>query len=270
MMKLFRVISRLLLCIVVLSLILLGVYVYAFSPNDYTISSQEYISTKVSDNLNGMTIAYLSDVHLSDDESLEKFSKIVSKLNKYPFDMVVFGGDFFDGEVFSNTEISTLLKSIQCKYGKFALLGEKDEANKKQVTQIFNDGGFEVLNNEVRTIYYNEASFQFIASDGNYELDKDKMSNINLYVCFTHQPDTFSYYKDYVDLQISGHSNGGQIYIPFIGPLFKIDGASTYNHGTYVDSESTLIVSNGVSGPVSFPYKLFSRNQVNLITLKNK
>lgn len=268
-MKLFKVISRLILCVVVLSLILLGVYAYAFSPKDYTITSQEYISTKVSDNLNGMTIAYLSDINLSDDESLDRFTSMVQKLNKYPFDMVVFGGDLFDGEVFKNTEIPTILKSIQCKYGKFALFGEKDEST-KQLTQIFNDGGFEVLNNEIRTIYYNDSTFQLIASDGNYELNEDKISNINLYVCFTHQPDSFTYYKDYVDLQISGHSYGGQIYIPFVGPLFKMEGASTYNHGTYVENDSTLIVSNGISGPVSFPYKLFSRNQINLITLKNK
>ncbi len=269
MIKLFKMISRLILCIVVLSLILLGVYAYCFSPKDYTFTKQEYISTKVTDNLNGMTIAYLSDIHLSDDTSLDRFTKIVQKLNEHPFDMVVFGGDLFDGEVFKNTEISVLLKSIQCKYGKFALLGEKDVST-KQITQIFNDGGFEVLNNEMRTIYYNDATFQLIASDGNYEINKDKMSNINLYICFSHKPDTFSYYKDYVDLQISGHSYGGQIYIPYVGPMFKTEGAMTYNHGTYVENNSTLIVSNGVSGPVSFPYKLFARNQVNFITLKNK
>lgn len=269
MIRLFKVISRLILCIVVLSLILLGVYAYCFSPDDYTFSKQEYISTKVPDSLNGMTIAYMSDVNLSDDESLDRLTKIVSKLNEHPFDMIVFGGDLFDGEVFENTEISTLLKSIQCKYGKFALLGDKDTST-KQITQIFNDGGFEVLNNEMRTIYYDNATFQLIASDGHYELDESKMSNINLYVCFSHQPDSFAYYKDYVDLQISGHSYGGQIYIPYIGPLFKMDGAMTYNHGTYVENDSTLIVSNGVKGPVSFPYKLFSRNHINFITLKNK
>ena len=81
MMKLFKMISRLILCIVVLSLIFLGVYAYAFSPKDYTFTKQEYISTKVSDNLNGMTIAYMSDIHLSGDESLERFTKIVNKLN---------------------------------------------------------------------------------------------------------------------------------------------------------------------------------------------
>ncbi len=269
MIKLFKMISRLILILVVLSLIALGVYAYAFSPNDYTFKKQEYISTKVSDNLNGMTIAYLSDINLSDDKSLERFTKILQELNEYPFDMIVFGGDLFDGEVFKNAEISELLKSVQCKYGKFALLGEKDESS-KQITQIFNDGGFEVLNNEVRTIYYNDASFQLIASDGNYEINQESISNVNLYICFTHTPDAFTYYKDIADLQISGHSYGGQIYIPYIGPLFKMEGASTYNHGTYIENDSTLIVSNGVSGPSSFPYKLFSRNQVNIITLKNK
>lgn len=48
-----------------------------------------------------------------------------------------------------------------------------------------------------------------------------------------------------------------------------IDGAKTYNHGIYQNSGSTLLVSNGFSGPSSFPYKFFARNEINIITLSS-
>lgn len=270
MRKLIKAIGRFILCFVILSLIILGVYTYMFSPDDYSFSRDDYVSAKINEDLNGLTIAYISDINLSDDESLTRFTTMINELNEYPFDMVIFGGDLYDSEVFKNTEVSTVLKSIHCQYGKFAVLGDKDLSYSSEVTQILNNGGFEVLENEQRSLYYNNTTFNIIAGDEDFDLSSLTIDKDTLTLCISHKPDTFLLNKAYVDLQISGHSYGGQIYIPYIGPLFDIEGAMNYNHGTYVEEDASLIVSNGVSGPSSFPYKLFSRNHINLITLKKQ
>lgn len=269
-MKKIKLLFRLILCLIVISLIGLGCYTYFISPSYYSFVKTNYEHKNVSSELNGFKIAYISDMNLNDKKSVERFQKAVNDLNDYPFDMIIFGGDLYDGSIFEAKEVSQTLKSISCKYGKFAILGEKDQDSSMEITQILQNGGFEVLHNEARTLYYKESIFSLIACDQDYDISQLKTNDNTVKICITHQPDSFAQHKKYVDLQLSGHSYGGLIYIPLVGPLSPTSGAKTYNHGTYEESGSTLIVSNGFSGPASFPYKLFSNNQIHIITLKNK
>ncbi|MEG0275929.1 MAG: metallophosphoesterase [Coprobacillus sp.] len=265
-MKKLRFIRRLILLLIVFGLIGLGYYTYAISPTDYQFSTYEYKNQNIDSKLNGFKIAFISDTHLSDQKSLDRLEGMIKKLNTYTFDMVIFGGDLFNDEVFSSKEVSSALKNIDCKYGKFAVLGEKDETAHLEVTQILNNAGFEILKNEARDIYYKDVTFSLIASELNNDISKIKSNTKTIKVCVTHQPDSFVSNKGQVDLQLSGHSNGGSLYIPFYGPLMPIEGAKTYNHGIYEES-STLLVSNGFSGPTSLPYKFLCRNEINFITL---
>ncbi|MEG0593010.1 MAG: hypothetical protein RR512_06820 [Coprobacillus sp.] len=266
-MKKLRIIRRLILILIVLSLIGLGYYTYAISPKDYHFSNYEYVNQKITTKLNGFKIAYISDVNLTDKDSLEQFNKAIEKLNNYPFDMVIFGGDLFDSKVFDSKDVGAALKKIQCKYGKFAVLGEKDTTSSLEITQILSDGGFEVLNNSARQIYYKDDSFMLIACDQNTDISTINADTKTIKIAITHQPDSFSSHQGKVNLQLSGHSYGGSIYIPYYGALFKNDGSKTYNHGTYEAGGSTLLVSNGFRASSSFPYKFLARNEINFITL---
>ncbi|WP_185861632.1 hypothetical protein [Peribacillus cavernae] len=51
-------------------------------------------------------------------------------------------------------------------------------------------------------------------------------------ILLAHEPDIADNTGQYpIDLQLSGHSYGGQIRLPFIGPLFRPDGAKKYVKG---------------------------------------
>lgn len=267
-MKSFKLIRRLLLLLIVFAILLCFGYAYFLSPDDYTFQNDYYINSSINSHLNGLKIAYISDINISDQKSIERLENIVESLNTKTFDMIFFGGDLYDQKVIETKKVSAILKNIDCQYGKFAILGEKDEDAKIEVTQVLNNGGFEVLNNEVRTLYYKNASFSLVACDDKTDIEDLKIPQKSLSICLTHQPDSFINHKGKIDLQLSGHSYGGSIYIPYLGAFNTFEGAKAYNHGTYVENKSTLIVSNGLSGPSSFPYKLFARNQVHFITLK--
>lgn len=263
-----KIIQRFILALIIFTFIIVVGYTYLLSPKDYHFSSYEYINKNITSELNGFTIAYLSDINLTDQKSVTRFEKIVDELNQKDFDMVVIGGDLYDGEVYKANSVAEILKKINCSYGKFALLGEKDQSSALEITQIFNDGGFEVLNNNSRTIYYKDASLQLITCDENTDLTTLSTETQTISLLLSHQPDVFQKTKGTIDLQLSGHSLGGSIYIPYYGALFKADGAKYYNHGIYKENNSTLIVSNGVSGSKSFPYKFLARNEIYLISLR--
>lgn len=267
-MKKLKLLRRLILILIVFGLCATGYYVYAFSPKVYTFSSYEYVNSNIPSELNGFKIAFISDTNLTDKNSIERFQNIIHELNEHPYDMVIFGGDLYDEDVFETKTVSSLLKDIDCKYGKLAILGEKDQSSALEITQVFNNGGFEVLTNETRTLYYKNTSFSLITCNDETDFSKIESDSKSISILVSHQPDVFADTQGKINLQISGHSYGGSIYIPYIGALLAPDGAKTYNHGVYEEKGSTLLVSNGLSGPSSFPYKFLAKNEINFITLK--
>lgn len=269
-MKFFKIIRKFILLIIVFGILYLTYTTYFISPTAYAITNETYTHQKINSSLNGLKIAYISDLNLNEKTGLKTLEKAINDLNKRPFDMVIFGGDLYDGKIFQSKDVSALLKKIVCKYGKFAILGDKDEDAKTETIQTLQNGGFEVLDNEVRTLYYKDTSLTLIAANDKSQIADFETNPKTIQLCVAHEPDTFANHKGKIDLQLSGHSYGGSIYIPYFGPLIPQDGAKIYNHGTYKEKGSTLIVSNGFSGPESFPYKLFSKNQILIVTLKTQ
>lgn len=259
----------LILIIILLVLLFLGIF-FLYSPKAYSINESEYVNTKIKSSINGTKIAFISDINLNDEKSYKRFKSIINEFNEYPVDLVFFGGDLYEGNIFNSEEVSKLLKSIDCKYGKFAILGEKDTLNEIKVTSIFKEGGFEVLKEGVRPLYINNSSINLLIASENSNIKDFKLSEKTFNLALAHKPDTFNLLANKVDLQLSGHSYGGIIRIPFIGSVYKNEGAKTFNHGTYISGQSTLIVSNGISGPSSFPYKLGAKNEINIIKLMQK
>jgi predicted MPP superfamily phosphohydrolase len=82
-----------------------------------------------------------------------------------------------------------------------------------------------------------------------------------------HEPDFVDEVPSHVSLQISGHSHGGQICLPFGVAVHTPVGAWRYVDGYYADAKVPLFVTRGVgtSGP---PFRLFCRPQVALLTLR--
>ena len=258
-------IRRILICLIVLSLLCLGGYTYFFSATDLTFSNINVKSNQIPAKFANFKIAYLSDLHIRSQKDITRLKKIVDELNDCTYDMVLFGGDLFESKVISDSTVESLLKKIDSNYGKFAVLGNEDEAHSSEVTQVLNEGGFEVLNDVSRTIYYKSKSITLygLSPDG----DASKIKSDGYTICLAHYPDSFKETAGKVNLQLSGHSGGGFLYLPMIGSLIKTKHALTYNHGTYQKSGSTLIVSNGLSITTAMPYKLSARNEVLMVTL---
>lgn len=266
-MKLFKFLKKIFFILIILSVVVAGGYTYFISPDDYTFTVYEYKTNKIPSVFDYFKIAFFSDTHLKTKEDITRFEEIINELNTKTFDMVIFGGDLYESDIISSDKVSKILKSIECNYGKFAVLGEKDKA--LEVTEILNRGGFEVLDNQQRTIYYENKNISLLGLNNQDASTLINDTNKNLFqLAISHKPDTFeSNYKN-VQLQLSGHSLGGSIYIPFLGGLLTDDSSKTYNHGIYTKDSAVLYVTNGLKGTSDFPYKLFASNEVKFITLK--
>ena len=112
------------------------------------------------------------------------------------------------------------------------MLGEKDLASLNDVTSILNEGGFEVLHNEYRTIYFNNATIGLFGLESSGDISGlINENNQDIYkLVAVHEPD--------------------------------------YVHGYYTKNKSQLVISNGLGMENGYEYRLFCPNQINIITLK--
>lgn len=265
------------LIVLVLSLIIsvsYGVY-YTInnSPTAYRVDNSSYSSSKLPKEFDGFKIGYLSDINLTDSKSITRFKEVVNDLNKQEIDLVIFGGDIYDSSIFDNAKVTEIFKSIKADYGKFAVLGERDFIDSSQTQSILNEGGFEVLHNEGRSIYYkgqsiclfgleNNGDCSTLINDGN----KDKYKLVAV-----HQPDYFNLSStSNINLQLSGHTMGGLINLPLYGSTDKPNGGTDYTFGSFTSGSSHLLISNGVSMASDKSFRLFTENEINIVTLNYK
>jgi predicted MPP superfamily phosphohydrolase len=88
-------------------------------------------------------------------------------------------------------------------------------------------------------------------------------------ILLAHEPDYADYVTRYpVDLQLSGHSHGGQVRVPFLRPLWLPDLAKKYIWGLYKIGGLTLYTNPGL-GTVGAPVRMNCPPEITLLTLRH-
>ncbi|MEJ8735985.1 metallophosphoesterase [Erysipelotrichaceae bacterium HCN-30851] len=283
--KLLKIVS-VLICI---ALVIAGIFFYSIyiSVDRVSLSYETISSNKIPESMNDITIAFISDIKYNEFMDKTRLSNMISKLTTTSPDIVIFGGDMFsepdknvpDSQM--SKDITTILKSIEAPLGKFAILGDQDNVNedvKKIVSQILYDSDFEVLSDSaIRLRNENSDSISLIGLNNLINGDpkpENAMKNVNeneFNILVTHCPDAVSksgINLEYIDIALAGHSLGGQIYLPVLGPIYTEEGATTYNRGQYDINGSKLYVSNGL-GTSKIDMRLMTPPQVLIFRLQH-
>ena len=104
-------------------------------------------------------------------------------------------------------------------------------------------------------------------SNINQAFSYDKEDNLYTISLF-HEPDRIddiiSKYK--VDLALAGHSHNGQIRLPKVGAIMKVNYGKKYPNEEYVINDTKLYVSGGL-GTSMYEFRLFNHPSINLYRL---
>lgn len=226
----------------------------------------------------GMRIVQFSDTHISRYYGLSHLTRLVQLLQRQEPDILVFTGDLFDsrqGEI--SDDVIPVLSQLQAPYGKFAVLGNHDlRMDAKRITEVLEKSGFQVLVNENRKISRGEESIRIVGVDemfhGNPNLplalqgvDQDEFA-----LLLAHEPDFADFASKYaIDLQLSGHSHGGQIRIPFYGSVFTPDLGQKYSMGLYnFDGTEFHVYTNRGIGTTLLPIRFNCRPEITVFVLE--
>jgi predicted MPP superfamily phosphohydrolase len=230
----------------------------------------------------GVKIVQFSDTHLGFQYNLHQFNKLVEKINSLQPEIILFTGDLMD-EPNQYTEINKLipiLKKLHAPLGKYCIFGNHDHGGYGSdiYRNIMETTDFTVLLNESITVKSRDGSIIYLLG-----IDDAMLGNPNLplalktvpknsfKILLSHAPDLAETASQYpIQWQLSGHSHGGQIKIPFMGALVTPPFGKLYPEGLYSvgnDSPLSLYVNRGI-GTTRLPFRFLSKPELTIFTLK--
>jgi len=227
----------------------------------------------------GFRIALLSDIHLGFFYGPKDLSVIVEVINGLGPDVICIAGDSLE----SNTSLGVLdqavpiLSRLKAPFGKFAVLGNHDcKAGVKGVIRGFERGGFFVLRNDHAVLKKDNDRLFLIGLDdvleGKADLQRaiEGIPETECKILLVHEPDFADYTSRFpVDLQLSGHSHGGQVRFPFLGPLVTTRLGRKYPSGLRRVGKLMLYTNRGL-GTTLLPLRFLCRPEITIITLETK
>jgi predicted MPP superfamily phosphohydrolase len=179
-------------------------------------------------NLQGITLVHLSDLHFDGQcLSLVQLEGAIAQSNAIAPDLVVLTGDFITEDVHTIHVLAQHLQRLQSRYGCYAVLGNHDSyylSDRHTITEALERVNIPVLWNTIAYPFGAELPLVGLADLWSGECHPAQvMAAIAPHIprlVMAHNPDTATRLAPWrVDLQLSGHTHGGQIVIPHYGPV---------------------------------------------------
>ena len=231
-------------------------------------------------NFHNYKILNISDIHLGQWINPEYLDELVDYVNTLNIDLITLTGDYFSYVMEGYEEsLKDSFKKLKAPDGKLGVLGNHDHwMSASKIRNIFKASDVVDLSNDVVTIkrdgdYLNIAGVDSctVCAD---DLDKviAKMPKNIPTILLAHEPDFAkeSSQTNMFDLQISGHSHGGQFIIPKLETTpFRGPNSRKYPVGLYKVGNMIQYTSKGL-GTNSFRIRINCKPEITIITLKNE
>ena len=228
----------------------IGAY-YAFHVYETTYN------IKTNKDINDFKIVFLTDSHIGTTFDGNGFYKHMERISKIDCDIFVVIGDFIDDDTKKEDMIKGVnaLSLIKPKYGSYFIYGNHDagyfnnrDYNNDDLVKELEKNNIKILNDEIVEL---DNIYLIGRKDKRY---KDRKSIIELtkdipkdkyIISLNHQPNDYENELNNVDLVLSGHSHGGQMFpLAYLG---KLTGANDETYGLHTRGNTNFIVSSGIS-----------------------
>lgn len=208
----------------------------------------------------GFRLVQLTDLHYGWLVSLDHLRSVIARANRIPRDVIVCTGDYVH-EKNSTGQIDAvwpLLAELRAPSGVFSVLGNHDHWADTDRSQHWLARTGQDLRHQAVKLERDGSGLWLVGAGDLWEdhrnLD-DLMRTIPESDCrlvLAHNPDTAdTEFASRVDLMISGHTHGGQVAIPWVGPPILPVRNQTYSSGLKTSLRgASVFISKGIGWAV--------------------
>jgi uncharacterized protein len=234
---------------------------------------------RLSHEFHGYKLVQFSDIHMGTGMTPERLARVIDTINAQEPDLIVNTGDFVSFLPVEPLvpELVTALQRLRAKDDSVAILGNHDHhTDATTVRRIIRESGMIEVSNAVHTIRRGEAMLHIAGVDDYWyhqdQLDRviDVLPDEGTAILLAHEPDfaDISAATGRFDLQLSGHSHGGQIVMPFFRTTVLPRYAQKYPAGRYQVGSMIQYTNRGV-GTVVLPIRINCRPEITVFTLES-
>jgi predicted MPP superfamily phosphohydrolase len=205
-------------------------------------------------------IAVIADLHAGSPYINEaKMDRIVALTNAAEPDLILLAGDYVIQSVVGGRHIpietiAEKLSGLSAPLGIFAILGNHDNwEDGANIARALEAVGIVVLENRSAAISDERHAFHVVGiSDESTTTPNIRDALIGVQsdtpnICLTHSPDIFPNLPPICALTITGHTHGGQVWLPFVGrPVVPSRYGQRYAAGLIIENGKALFVSTGI------------------------
>jgi uncharacterized protein len=258
---------------------------FLLEPGHPVAEHREIHLSRLPESFSGFRIAQITDIHFGPYMGQAGVQRAVSLAQEFRPDIVVLTGDFVshplgqtDGSAGAHNaepcaDVFAAWKGVPI----VAILGNHDWWNGAEIVAgALADRGIKVLRNASLPVERGKNRLWIAGVDDVYEGKQDltkalaKVPPSEATVLLAHEPDFADYSARFpVDLQLSGHSHGGQVRIPGVGPIILPTLGEKYHTGLNRVGNLQVYTSRGL-GVINPPVRLNCKPEVTLITLQAK
>ena len=227
--------------------------------------------------LEGFRIAQISDIHLYPFTTIELVDLAVQMANRLEPDLTVLTGDYVWHHTEPIFDLVPSLAQLNAKHGVYAILGNHDLwTDVKVITHAIEQEGLPLLVNQGVSISVGKSTLYLAGLDDGWSGKPDlaeAMANHPgdaITVLLMHEPDLAPRYAPdkRIHLQLSGHSHGGQVRLPFYGALILPYLSWKYPMGLYNIDGMWLYTNRGL-GTTNVPVRVNCAPEITELTLVN-
>jgi len=258
---------------------------FLYEPEDPVVERITIRLPRLPESFDGFRIAQMTDFHFGPYIGKPQIERAVQITRSLQPNLVVLTGDFVSAPLFQSHGIAGARHAEPCaqvleqltECPMLAVLGNHDHWNGADLVQeSLEHHGIKVLRNASLPLERDGKRLWIVGVDDVIEHAADVRKSFagvppeELQIVVVHEPDFADEIARHpADLQLSGHSHGGQVWIPGLGAPILPELATKYPRGLYRISNLQLYTNRGI-GVITPPVRLNCRPEITLITLVGK
>ncbi len=192
-----------------------------------TVSTVRVAIRDLPGRLEGCRIVQLSDFHYDGQRLSDRLLRqVVDRVNSLEPDLIALTGDYVTCDPAPIFALAAYLSQMQSRFGTVAVLGNHDNitvGGRQTILRSLRQAGIQALWNDIAyplgTDFPVVGLAEFWSRDFHPAPVLDLLPSTQPRLVLCHNPDTAELLAPWrVDLQLSGHTHGGQIVLPGLGP----------------------------------------------------